>query len=137
MLLGAAVIWTLFVWGTRIRNALGDDALGGSSLAGVLLLSASFLLGSATVAVLAVAGRRRAHRDEAPPGRALTLAVLGMAVWTTVVWASRITAIVADGGHDAPFVAVHAGIGAASILLWWVTVSAILERHSEEIPSMG
>lgn len=137
LLLGAAVVWTWFVWVTRIRNALDDDALGGASLAGVVALSASFLLLSAAVAVLALRGARggRPPTRTSPLGR--TVAVT--ALWSALVWAVRVVdiAFVDDGsvvwlgGHDPAFVVVHAVIGVLSVTLWAASYLSLTEPGSE------
>src|SRR5690606_32427973 len=87
--------WTLFVWATRIRNALGDDDLGGGELAIALLTSIAF---TALALAAAVAAWRRRH---------LTLAVRVLAVVNIVYWPVRVVQI-ALADHDLGFVLVHA-----------------------------
>jgi hypothetical protein len=99
--------WTLFVWATRIRNALGQDDLstGGKTVA--VGVASAFTVGG--IAVL-VAALRRAR---------LVAAVRVLAAVTIVYWPIRVVQIVlAD--HGAAFVAVHAALGVISVglALW-------------------
>lgn len=135
--LGVAVAWTVFVWATRIRNALGDDSLEGGALAGVLLLSASFLAGSLVVVLAAVDAVRQRRLGERWPTTTLSVSVVVMAAWNAVVWASRMVGIATNGSHDFAFVAVHVVIGLSSIALWLVTVFSIFEGRSEEKSLIG
>lgn len=129
--LAAAVVWTLFVWINRIRNALADESLGGSALAGVLVLSASFVVGALAIGAMAWRSRSRG------PSTLMARSVMVMAGWNTVVWASRIVDIAMDGGHGLAFVAVHAVIGLLSIFLWLITAFFVFETGSEEISLMS
>lgn len=127
----AAVLWTVFVWGGRIRNALADPDLSGATLVGVVALSLSFLVLAALVAVLAW----RSRGDGA--GRALSLAVGVTTVWTTAVWLVRMADIALAGDHEAAFVMVHVTLGVVSIGLWAVTWGTLREECSEQIPIVG
>jgi hypothetical protein len=86
-------LWSLFVWGVRIRNAAGD--------VGPILLSLTFVVLAA--AVVATRGHRRP-----------TLALAG---WTAAVWAVRLVDILLLSDQGAGFKAVHAALGTASIAL--------------------
>jgi hypothetical protein len=104
--------WTLFVWVTRVRNALGDDELSNGGKAVTLVLCASFL-GLALLVIDATVRR---------PDRRQPLVAL-LALWTTVVWIVR-SAQIATDGHSAGFVAVHVGLGVISIALSVLAVRA-------------
>jgi len=96
--------WTLFVWATRIRNALGDDDLSGGGLAIALFTSIGFT--ALGIAVLVAAWQRR-H---------LTLAVRVLAGVSIVYWPVRVVQI-ALADHDLAFVLVHAALGVVSVVL--------------------
>src|SRR5690606_6999379 len=49
---GAFVVWTLFVWIGRIRNAVTDTALSGSDRIGPLVLSGIFVVGALVLGAL-------------------------------------------------------------------------------------
>lgn len=120
VLLAAFLIWTLYVWGQRIANALGDDALAGWDLAAPLLLSASFVLPALVLAVAWLV-RSRAGRDPRPhPTGArgpLVTATVALAGWTTVVWVVRALDIALTSDRGAAFIAVHVALGVVSIVL--------------------
>lgn len=107
----ALAVWTLVVWGGRIRNAVsGDEG------AGALVLATTFV--ALAVAVLATRGHR--------------LAVLALAGWTVAVWAVRIVDIAVLSDHEAAFVVVHAALAAASIALaLWAARAASAQRDVE------
>ena len=106
------VAWTLFVWLTRVRNALGDDDLSTAGKAGALVLSASFVVLAGLVLDATVR-----HGDR----RAALVALLGL--WTVVVWPVRVVQIAA-ANHGAGFVVVHVALGVLSIALAAVAVRA-------------
>jgi hypothetical protein len=106
-------IWTLFVWLTRVRNALGDGDLGVADRTFSLVLATSFLV-LAGLVLQAVIGRR-GH---------LGRAVLVLAGWTTVVWIVRGVGI-ATGDHSIAFVVVHLLLAAISIGLSAVAVRSV------------
>lgn len=116
--IAAFAAWTVFVWGVRVANVLGDDAAAGEARVADLAKAGVFVVaGLAVAAALAVARRR--------PGEAWPLqpAVRGLAVLTVVVWAVDGTDVV-TGGHGAVFVAVHLALAAASIGLAVAAVAA-------------
>ena len=92
-------VWTVAVWGSRIRNILADDG----STTGLVLAVAMTAVGL-VVAVAAATGWRRAQ--------VVALALLV----TTLVWVVR-TPFVLLHDHSAPFKAVHAGLAVVSIAL--------------------
>jgi hypothetical protein len=117
--------WTLFVWATRIRNALGDEDLSGGSKAVSVTVAALFTLGGLAVLVSAL---RRQH---------LVAAVGALAAFTTVYWPVRVVQI-ALADHDAAFVVVHAALGVVSVGLaaWaWVSLAGRgAPRRAEVLP---
>jgi hypothetical protein len=92
----AFALWSLFVWGGRIRNAVGAG-----DGAGPVLLALTFVI--LAVAVLATRGRRPV--------------VLALAGWTTAVWVVRAVDIVALSDHPGPFKVVHTVLAVVSIAL--------------------
>ena len=96
--------WTLFVWATRIRNALGDDELSGGSKALAVTVATLFTLGGLAVLVTAI---RRRH---------MTTAVRALAAFTIVYWPVRVVQIIA-ADHDAAFTLVHTVLGVVSVTL--------------------
>lgn len=123
----ALVLWTLFVWGGRIRNVMADADAQGAQRWGPLALSVSFVVLALVTAVL-FARRFRAGGSEpggsepggSEPGggvvaSSVTLQVL--AGWTTAVWVLRAGDIALAGDHAAGFVAVHVALAAVSIAL--------------------
>jgi hypothetical protein len=101
--------WTLFVWGQRVANVLGDDALDGGEVAVRLALAGSFVVLAVAVAVgVLLAGQTR------PRGLAALVRLL--AGWTVVVWAWRAIDIAA-GNWSVAFVVVHLVLAVVSVVL--------------------
>jgi hypothetical protein len=117
----ALVVWSLYVWSTRIRNATGDDTLSSGSKAFSVALSLTFLaFAVAGVVVLVRAWSRPLARVEA-------LVLRAFAAWTVAVWVVRIPMIVLDD-RSVAFKAVHAVLGVISIVLAavvWRSTSAV------------
>jgi hypothetical protein len=116
------------VWGTRIRNALGDHTLAGRTLAGALILSVALVLAAVALAVIGW------------QGRALVWAKVIVAT-QGLVWLVRGTQI-ALADHPAGFIAVHVGLGVISIALgvWvWLAVDRARDefraRQAAPLPS--
>jgi hypothetical protein len=107
----------VFVWGTRISNALGDSTLGGRALAGALTLSVTLIVAGVALAVIGW------------QGRGLVWAKVIVAA-QAVVWLVRGTQIALDD-HPAGFIAVHVGLGVISIALG-VWVWRAVDRAREE-----
>jgi hypothetical protein len=99
--------WTLFMWATRIRNAVTDDELSTGAKVWAVGVATAFTLGGLAVLVSAL---RRQH---------LTPVVRVVAAITIVFWPIRVVQI-AFNDHDAAFVVVHAvlGIVSVSLALW-------------------
>jgi hypothetical protein len=95
----ALALWSLFVWGVRIRNAAGE--------VGPTVVAVTFV--ALAVAVLVTRG------DRGP--------VLALAGWTVIVWAVRLVDIAFLSDHEAAFVLVHAVLAVVSVALaaWAVT----------------
>jgi hypothetical protein len=128
----ALVVWTLYVWSTRISNAAGDAALSRGSKAFSIGLSLTFVaLAVAGVAVLVRSWSRRRSAAE--------IVVLRVfAGWTVVVWLVRVPMIlVAD--HVVGFKVVHAMLGLISIglaaLVWRSTMTAAVDADTESLQS--
>ena len=101
------VVWTSYVWTTRILNAwTGDESTSRAVTA--TLLSASFLVLAAATALVLVRARRR--RLATAERRVLQV----LAAWSAVVWLVRGVAI-ALADHDLGFVVVHLVLALVSI----------------------
>jgi len=118
----AMVAWALFVWATRIRNALGDHHASGWSKTGAVALSVSFVVFAAAGIVILI--RSRHDRVVSPLEARVLQAFAG---WTTVVWLVFGTIILVHH-HPVAFKAVHVTLGLISIGLsvglWRSTVPA-------------
>jgi len=99
------VVWTLFVWTTRIRNIWGDQSLTSGEKWGRTGLALSFTMLAVLVAVSL--WKRLDWRG---------IAVKGLAGWTIGVWVARSIGIVRDD-HDAAFVIVHLVLAVVSCVL--------------------
>jgi Na+/melibiose symporter-like transporter len=108
--LAVFVVWTLYVWCTRIVNALGDDALGAGGKAFSVGLSLTFVAFSAAGAAIGLRARRR------PLLRPEVAVLRAFAGWTTLVWLVRVP-MIAVADHDVGFKVVHALLGVISIAL--------------------
>ena len=105
----ALVLWTLFVWGTRMANILTDGG-GAGALAVALVLT---VLGVAAAASLA--------------GALVPWAVAALAVVTLAVWAARVPLLLAHD-HGAGFVVVHLVLAGVSVAL------AVLALRATPLP---
>ncbi|OWY61958.1 hypothetical protein B7486_60985, partial [cyanobacterium TDX16] len=76
--------WQLFVWGTRIRNVMGDESLMGLDQVILVGLSATFL---AFGVVALWVWRQLGRAPETPPDG--TFWLQAGAAWTVVVWLVR------------------------------------------------
>ncbi len=137
----ALVVWTVAVWGTRIRNILGDDSLSGSDMAWRLAMSIGLvLLGLATG--LALWNNRpqvrwcrvddEFERLEVP--QSLRRVVSLLAVVGSVVWLVRGIQIgLAD--HPGSFKLVHSALALGTIGLSWAAVWSIRPRQKAIAPA--
>jgi hypothetical protein len=94
----ALVLWTLFVWGTRIANILTDGGGAGALAVAVGLTALGLAAGASLV------------------GARLPWALPALAVGTVVVWAVRVPLVLAHD-HEAGFVVVHLVLAAVSVAL--------------------
>src|ERR671925_610903 len=112
----ALVVWTFFVWTTRIGNIWRDADLDTSGKVGRTALALSFTLLAAAVAV--ALWRRASWTGKA---------IIALAGWTVGVWVVRDASIlVAD--HDVAFKAVHTVLAVVSIVL-----SVLAWREAERV----
>jgi len=110
----ALVVWTAYVWSTRINNAASDPTLGAGSKA--LSIGLSIIFVAVAVAGLVVLARSWSRPLRSPEAMVLRVFTGG----TVVVWAVRVPMILADG-HSVGFKAVHAVLGLISVgLAVWV-----------------
>lgn len=110
----ALVVWTLFVWTTRIRNIWGDQALTDAEKWGRTGLAMSFTVLAALVAV-SLWKRLGWHG----------IVVKGLAGWTIGVWVARSIGIIRDD-HDVAFVAAHLVLAVVSWALAGLAVREAL-----------
>lgn len=106
----ALPVWTLLIWGTRIRNVVDQDGVGWSLVVPVLLT----VLGA-----VALVDRRRG--------------VLVLAAVTVAVWAVRLPLVLVHD-HSAGFKVVHAVLAVISVGLAIVTSRASV-RHRTPPPA--
>jgi hypothetical protein len=102
----ASALWTLFVWGTRVRNVGNDDTLAGGEKAFAFFVCAVFI--GAAIAMLLLLARRRS----AP----LRVLLSVFAVATVGWWAVRSVFIVVHD-HSMAFRVVHIVLGIISSVL--------------------
>ncbi|MBT8197100.1 MAG: hypothetical protein KJP12_06860 [Acidimicrobiia bacterium] len=101
---GLAGVWTLIIWGSRVRLLTGDEA---AKTEVWIRIIASLALGAAVMAVAIIA-------RNGGPGRWGLGVVAGFAVWMTYVWgSSAINVFVND--HSTAFRVVHTVLAVVSI----------------------
>ena len=100
--------WSVFVWGTRIKNDWADAHASLGSKLGTTVLSLSFV----AFAVAAVVIVRRARGRSWTPTESRILRAF--AAWTTAVWLVFGTLILVHH-HPWAFKAVHVTLGLISI----------------------
>lgn len=110
---GSFLVWTVFVWTGRVRNALADPALVGSQKLGPLLLSASFLVPAGVLGVAWLTALRR--RCWMHSWASVLMRVF--ASWTVFVWVLRVTDIVMGGDWGVAFIIVHSVLAVVSACL--------------------
>jgi hypothetical protein len=104
----ALVVWTFFVWTTRIGNIWRDEDLDAAGKVGRTALALSFTV--LAIAVIVALWRRASWTGNA---------VLALAGWTTLVWAIQgIGILIRD--HDIGFKVVHTVLAVVSIGLAWL-----------------
>lgn len=117
----ALVVWTFFVWTTRIANIWGDDELTSGEKWGRTALAMSF-----TVLAVAVAWALWQRAGW------LRMAVLALAGWTTAVWIVRAIGI-ATGDHETAFIVVHVALAVVSVALSVLAVRATASPRPREL----
>ena len=100
---GALALWTVGIWGSRLRNALADAELVGADRVSAIVIAAVFV----ALGVIVGAGVLRRQLQWTP---LLVLVVLGIARWTF-----RGPAILVGDEWTVGFKVVHT-------VLWLVTV---------------
>lgn len=100
----AFAAWSVFVWGTRISNILGDEVASTADKALDLTVAGGLTALALAAALAAWRGR---------PAWALPALVVA----TVAVWAVRTPLILLDGGHGVAFKVVHAALAAVSVTL--------------------
>jgi hypothetical protein len=122
----ALVVWSLYVWTTRIVNVSNDPVAATSTKAWAIALSCVVLAAAVSVAVVLVRARRRALRA----GEATLVQVV--AAGTVVVWLYRgIEILGADYSGNptindpAGFKAVHVTLGLISIVFAALSIRAV------------
>jgi hypothetical protein len=102
----ASALWTLFVWGTRVRNIANDDTLGGGEKAFAFVVCVVFI--GAAIALLAMLVTRQSAR--------LRALLPVFAVATVGWWVVRSVFIVVHD-HSMAFRIVHIVLGIISSVL--------------------
>ena len=126
VLLAVFVVWTAYVWVTRIANAWGSGTeTTGGKVVSTVLSGVMLALAAGSVVVLAQTWRR-------PLTVAAARFLQVFCGVTVVVWVVRAAQIVASD-HDVPFKAVHVVLGVISIALAvgvWRTAAPVARRRS-------
>jgi hypothetical protein len=104
----ALAAWTLFTWGTRIRNAAQDDESATAFVIPVLLV---------VLAVVAIAKPRRWTRL--------------LALVVSAVWLVRVPMILA-ADHDVAFKVVHTGL---AVVTWLLAAWALRQEARRPAPA--
>jgi hypothetical protein len=118
------VLWTLFVWGGRLRNLWLDD--GGLAQAGRWSLAGAVVFTGFGLVIGALWLTERAGRGA---GSILRRTVLALAGLTSVVWLVR-GADIAIGDHSIGFIAVHLVLAIVSIALASVAALTVVLRSA-------
>ena len=106
VLIVASALWTVFVWGTRVRNIGNDDTMGGGEKALAFLVCVVFI--GAAFAMLALLVTRQSAR--------LRVVLPVFAIATVGWWAVRSVFIVVHD-HSMAFRVVHIVLGIISSVL--------------------
>lgn len=119
-------LWTLFVWGGRLRNLVAAD--GGLSVASRWSLAGSVVFVGLAGLVLAVLVLRR------EPVVAKT-SIVALGVFTIGVWIVRGVGI-AIADHSSQFIAVHIGLALISITLAFWAIAKSRDLTTKEPVSL-
>lgn len=117
----ALALWTVGIWGSRLRNAFADDELAGAELVSAVVIAAVFVALGIVVGVGAVT--RRWHWSPL-----IVLAIIGILRWTI-----RGPIILLSDEWSVGFKVVHT-------ILWLVTVALsllALRQHRQTLTSTG
>lgn len=118
------VLWTLFLWVSRLRNAFADDELIGSERRVALTVAGVFVVGALVVGALVVRRRINAQRltdaDEA--------LIAGFAVASIGWWLVRAVQI-ALADHSVGFIIVHVILGGGTIAFAALTLRGLRSRR--------
>ena len=131
-LVGPLVLWTLFVWSSRIRNIWGDDDL---STGGQVLRTGFAVVFLAFAVVMA----QRLWVRRGQPLRSSDRAVLAAFVsWSVGFWLVRGIGIIIDD-HTTEFTLIHTALMIVSIGIALVAASALTEskRQDDVEPSIS
>jgi uncharacterized membrane protein len=102
----------MFVWGiVRVRNIMGDAELASSERTWPLILAASLWVPAAVLLIVLVVTVIR----KKPFGKAATVGVAVLGVWTTLVWMVRAFDIALVSNRELPFILVHLMLGVISV----------------------
>ena len=128
------LLWSLFTWGGRIRNALVDDALDAAERGWALALACSFVIPALMLAVgwWLHCGRPPWRGRSVPPvSGLLRAATLAFAAWTTGVWLVRGIDIALFSDHEVGFIVVHSVLAVVAIGLSVVVAVGLLTEAGE------
>ncbi len=135
-------LWTLFVWGGRLRNLVQDE--GGLTQASRWSLVGSVLFTVLAVLLLAAVGlARRADRSAGGdgtgrpgPGLAERPAVGVLAALTVGVWSVRAVDIALED-HEPGFIVVHVVLALVSMTLAALAVRSLRSGLTPELVDRG
>jgi len=116
------IVWTVFVWGGRVRNIGEDVGLSGFERIWRLGLALSFLTLTGWLVLRVI------RSQQTRP------ALWALAGWTTVVWVARGLGIAA-ADHPAGFIAVHLVLAVVSIGLSAWAVRSMVDRAPRSVPA--
>lgn len=116
--LGPLVVWTVFVWASRIRNIWNDDELSTSGQLLRTVFAVIFLTFAAALVQRLVARRGEPLRRG---DRALLLAFV---LWTVGFWLVRGIGIIVDD-HSFGFTVVHTVLMVVSIAIAGLAASVL------------
>ena len=126
-LVGPLVLWTLFVWASRIRNIWIDDDLS----TGGQVLRTVFAIVFLTFAIAMAYRLYIRHGGELTPGDSRILALF--VVWTVGFWLIRGIGIIVDD-HPTGFTIVHTVLMLISIGIALVASKALSMRSISSSP---
>ena len=111
--------WTVFLWVTRVKNALADDAMSNGGKAVALVTSGLFLGGAVGVVVAHARGARHA------PRAAAVFAVVSIGYWLVRA------ATILGRDRSVGFKTVHTVLALVTVGLGGWVLRSVLGRSSE------